>query len=234
MTSTIDPSTKLGQLVRTNPEFAPVFESFGIDFCCGGDTPLEQACEANDLEVESVLDRLDDARTEDQTEPDYDSLSAIIDDIVETHHDYLRSELPSLERVVRKVARVHGESHPELVQIEAVFLELEAELEHHMEDEEENVFPEIHRLEDASSCTDTDTEAIRDAIDHLESEHEGAASLLDEIRSLSDDYEIPKDACMSYRNMLDRLHMLESDMHMHVHKENNVLFPEAEVRLEAV
>ncbi|WP_135853152.1 iron-sulfur cluster repair di-iron protein [Halorussus salinus] len=235
MTETIDPATSLGQLVRENPEFASVFESLGIDYCCGGDTPLERACEETDLELRSVLDRLADAESagSDGTGASAESLSELVDDVVETHHDYLRSELPSLERVVRKVARVHGDSHPELHEVESEFLDLKDEVTHHIEDEEENVFPELLTLDGETPPADADEEAIREAIDHLESEHDAAASSLERIRDLTDGYEIPDDACTSYRNMLDRLQMLEKDMHQHVHKENNVLFPEAEERLAA-
>ena len=233
MTSTIDPGTQLGQLVRENPEFASVFESLGIDYCCGGDAPLERACDENDLEVQSVVEQLEKAQSSDGTKTDYESLSALVDDIIDTHHDYLRSELPSLERVVRKVARVHGDTHPELQEIETEFLGLKEDVTDHISDEEENVLPEIVKLDQDASLMEVDTPEIREAIDHLESEHEAAASHLEQIRALSDDYAIPDDACMSYRNMLDRLKMLEEDMHPHVHKENNVLFPEAEEQLAA-
>lgn len=231
--STIDPETRLGQLVRENPEFAPVFESLGIDYCCGGDTPLRRACEANDLDVQPTIERLADARSSDNAGAPHDSLSALIDDIVESHHDFLRSELPSLERVVRKVTRVHGDSHSELEAIESEFLALEEDVTHHIEDEEENVFPVLRELEADPSAVDAESARLREAFDHLEAEHDEAAAHLEEIRTLSDDYAVPEDACTSYRNMLDRLQLLEEDMHMHVHKENNVLFPEAEALLES-
>ncbi|WP_440771854.1 iron-sulfur cluster repair di-iron protein [Natronorubrum sp. DTA28] len=231
MTSTIDPETNLGQLVRVHPEFAPVFESLGIDYCCGGDTPLAQACEENGLEVQPTLERLADAQSTDSTDPTDASLSELVDDIVETHHDYLRSELPSLERTVRKVARVHGESHPELEAIESEFLALETDVMEHIADEEETVFPEIVTLDDETARTDAEADRIRDAIDHLESDHDAAASHLEAIRRLSDDYAVPEDACTSYRNMLDRLQLLEADLHAHIHTENNVLFPDAEAAL---
>ncbi len=235
MTETIVPATSLGQLVRENPEFASVFESLGIDYCCGSDVPLERACEEADLELRAVLDRLADARSSESAEAGASaaSLSELADDMVETHHDFLRSELPSLERVVRKVARVHGDSHSELHEVESEFLDRKEEVTHHIEDEEENVFPELVTLDGETPPADADEKDIREAIDHLESEHDAAASSLERIRERTDGYEVPDDACTSYRNMLDRLQMLESDMHRHVHKENNVLFPEAEERLAA-
>ncbi|MEY7848075.1 iron-sulfur cluster repair di-iron protein [Natrarchaeobius sp. A-rgal3] len=229
MSTAIDPETQLGTLVRENPQFAPVFESFGIDYCCGGDAALSQACTERNLEVETVLEALSAAEPGDG-EAVPDTLSGLVDDIVENHHDYLRAELPSLERVVRKVTRVHGDTHPELHGIESDFLDLKAEVEAHIVDEEENVFPVVVALEEESSAASS--AELVEAFDHLEDEHEAAASLLADIRAKSDDYAIPEDACTSYRNVLDRLEMLEGDMHRHVHTENNVLFPEAEALLE--
>ncbi|ADB60919.1 iron-sulfur cluster repair di-iron protein [Haloterrigena turkmenica DSM 5511] len=232
MTAEIDPERRLGALVRDNPEFASVFESVGIDYCCGGDALLERACADADLEVGAVVERLRDARSDggDGTD-DWDSLSALVDDIVENHHDYLRAELPSLERTVRKVVRVHGDDHPELHDVESTFLDLEDEVTHHIEDEEENVFPELERLEDETALTGDEEAQVREAIDHLEDEHDAAAAHLERLRSLTDDYAVPEGACTSYRNMLDRLQLLEEDMHLHIHKENNVLFPDAQDRL---
>ncbi|MFC6718704.1 iron-sulfur cluster repair di-iron protein [Natrialbaceae archaeon GCM10025810] len=232
MTHEIDPTTPLGKLVRDHPEFAPIFEAFGIDYCCGGDDPLERACADADLDVRTVVERLESARSDDGAGTAHDSLADLVDDIVESHHDFLRAELPSLERTVRKVARVHGDAHPELEEIESTFLEFVDEVTHHIEDEEENVFPELEALEADASLTDADEVRIREAIAHLEDEHDAAASLLERIRSLSDEYAVPDDACTSYRNMLDRLQLLEEDMHVHVHKENHVLFPDAQELLE--
>ncbi|WP_394742860.1 iron-sulfur cluster repair di-iron protein [Natronococcus roseus] len=231
-TTTIDSEASLGRLVGDHPEFAAVFESLGIDYCCGGDTPLRRACEENGLEVEAVLERLATTDSTDELAPAEASITELVDDVVETHHDYLRAELPSLERTVRKVARVHGDAHPELEAIEAAFLELQEEVTHHIADEEENVFPELPKLENDAPLTAAEEGQIREAIDHLEAEHDAAAARLEEIRTLSDDYAVPSDACTSYRNALDRLQLLEADMHRHVHAENNVLFPKAERALE--
>ncbi|MDG5760219.1 DUF542 domain-containing protein [Natronococcus sp. A-GB1] len=117
-TTTIDPEAPLGRLVGDHSEFAAVFESLGIDYCCGGDTSLRRAGEENGLEVEAVLERLATTDSTDELAPAEASITELVDDVVETHHDYLRAELLSLERTVRKVARVHGDAHPEL---EAIF-----------------------------------------------------------------------------------------------------------------
>ena len=234
MTAAVDPDRTLGALVREHPEFASVFESVGIDYCCGGDATLAEACADEGLAVETVREKLREARSGDGEESgEWDSLSELVDDIVANHHDYLRAELPSLERTVRKVVRVHGDAHPELEEIESTFLDLADEVTRHIEDEEENVFPELERLDDDAALTADEEARIREAIDHLEDEHDAAAAHLERLRSLSDDYAVPEDACTSYRNMLDRLQLLEEDMHLHIHKENNVLFPDAQERLAA-
>lgn len=234
MTAEIDPERRLGALVRENPEFAPVFESVGIDYCCGGDASLARACADADLEVATVRERLREARSDDAGETsDWNSISSLVDDVVERHHDYLRDELPSLERTIRKVVRVHGDARPELHDVESVFLDLADEVSHHISDEEETVFPELERLDGEASLTPDEEARIREAIDHLEDEHDAAAAHLERLRSLTDGYAVPEGACTSYRNMLDRLQLLEEDMHLHIHKENNVMFPEAEERLEA-
>ncbi|WP_222918855.1 hemerythrin domain-containing protein [Natrinema sp. SYSU A 869] len=134
----------------------------------------------------------------------------------------------------RKVVRVHGDAHPELHEVESTFLDLADEVTHHIEDEEENVLPELERLDDEPSLTPDEEARIREPIAHLEDEHDVAAAHLERLRSLTDDYAIPEDACPSYHNMLDRLRLLEEDMHLHIHKESNVMFPEALLRLEAV
>lgn len=123
---------------------------------------------------------------------------------------------------------MRGKSHPELEAIESKFLVLEADVMEHIADEAETVFPEILTLDDETARADAEAERIHDAIDHLESDHDAAASHLETIRRLSDDYAVPSEACTSYRNMLDRLQSLEADVHMHVHKKNNVLFPDTE------
>ncbi|WP_436347105.1 hemerythrin domain-containing protein [Natronorubrum sp. FCH18a] len=191
--------------------------------------PLLAACE--DGYVPDSIRILSNPTVQDNVSPIVPFLEDLVDDIVETHHEHLRSELPSLERTVRKVTRVHGDTHPELEAIESEFLSLEADVTEHIADEEETVFPEIVTLDDETPRTDTEAARIRDAINHLESEHDAAASHLEGIRDLSDDYTTPSDACTSYRNMLDRLQLHEEDMHVHIHKGNNVLCPDADALL---
>lgn len=228
----IHPDTSLGDLVAEVPRYATVFESFGIDFCCGGDRSLEDACSEEGVPVETVREELRQVPRE--AASDWDSPSELVDRIVETHHEYLREELPALAALVQKVSRVHGEDHPELHEVAAEFAELKAGMQTHITEEEEDGFPIIEKLDRGESLSPEEEASLRVEIDGFEADHEETAERLHRIADLTDGYEVPEGACGSYRNMLDRLEDLERDTHMHVHRENNVLFPEAEAMLETV
>ncbi|NHN49158.1 iron-sulfur cluster repair di-iron protein [Halostella sp. JP-L12] len=233
MTETsLDPDRRLGELVTEAPELARALESLGIDYCCGGDRTLAEACAEADLDLSTVRERLADARRTDADERiERESLSALVDDIVSTHHEYLRDELPQLEELVRKVRSVHGENHPELREVESEFIALSEEMRTHTEEEETDAFPVVEKLDRGEPLDGAEAETLRETFEDLEADHDETAARLERIADLTDDYAVPDDACPSYRSMLDRLEALERDTHMHVHKENNVLFEEAEKRL---
>jgi regulator of cell morphogenesis and NO signaling len=135
--------------------------------------------------------------------------------------------LPRLAEIVAKVAAVHGEAHPALLQVQQTFEELRAELEPHMFKEERILFPAIRQLETAAAPPVFPFGTVANPIRVMESEHDHAGGALDRMRVLTDEYLTPSDACNTYRAMLDGLRELEQDMHTHVHKENNILFPRA-------
>ncbi|AEH36562.1 iron-sulfur cluster repair di-iron protein [Halopiger xanaduensis] len=222
-----DPDARLGDLVASNPEYARVFESLDIDYCCGGATSLATACEEADLALERVAERLDGADGAPDREHEWDSPTQLANVIVWDHHRPLRRNLPDLEALVEKVADVHGDSHPELQEVESEFQDLVDDMFHHIDDEEQNAFPVIKKLDTGADLTADERARIEDEIDHLEAEHSETADRLERINDLTDGYAVPEDACASYRRMLERLENLERDTHMHVHRENNVLFPKA-------
>ena len=153
--------------------------------------------------------------------------------MISAHHDYLREELPVLGSLIEKVNGVHGENHPELRDVEAEFRNLAAEMHDHIDEEEQELFPVVGRLDRGESLADEEATRLREAVWTFEEDHTATADRLDRIAELTDGYAVPEDACPSYRSMLDRLERLERDTHMHVHKENNVLFPRAEEQLSA-
>lgn len=214
----------VADLVLEQPGRARVFERHGIDYCCGGATPLASACAEHGLDVDAVLAELE-ATGAGAAERDWSTASSaeLSAHIVAEHHGYLREELPPLRALVDKVARVHGDRHAELADVQDVFSRLADELEHHLVEEEQVVFPALVALEqDAATAPGTE------AIGQMVHEHEQVAGGLARLRALTGGYEPPADACNSYRAMLDRLRTLETDTHRHVHKENNILFRRAE------
>ncbi|MFU1783493.1 iron-sulfur cluster repair di-iron protein [Haloarcula japonica] len=232
MTAPIDPDRPLGTLVRENPAFARVFESVGLDFCCGGDQTLRTACTEADLDLDAVREQLHGARRQSEDRGgEWESMTALIEHVVDSHHQYLREELPALEQLAEKVRSVHVEAHPELADIEREVLELAEEMHQHTTEEEQDVFPVIEKLDRGDELTGEERALLDEALADLESDHEATAEYLERIAELSDGYAVPDDACQSYQSLFERLETLEQDTHMHVHKENNVLFPQVESQL---
>jgi regulator of cell morphogenesis and NO signaling len=228
--TTLDGQATVGQLVRERPSRARVFERLGIDYCCGGKTPLDRACRAGGLDLARVLRELadEDARPEaDPVDWSTATLGALADHIEATHHAYLRRELPRLERLAEKVAAAHGARHPELLDVLAVFSALKSELESHMLKEEWALFPMVRLLDGATAPPRSPCGSVADPIAAMEHEHDDAGAALARLRSLTGGYTPPAGACNTYRALLDGLADLEADLHLHVHKENNILFPKA-------
>ncbi len=219
-------STSVAQLVRDRPGRAQVFERLGIDYCCGGDHTLAEACRKQDLDSTTVAKMLDATVEADPSTPTTDWTAApigdLIDHIVDTHHAYLRRELPRLESLLMKVTEAHGAEVAWLNPTLEVFQTLKPDLETHMISEEERVFPSIRALaENGSDALD------EDGIEAMIKEHDDSGSALERLRDLTNDYTPPDDACPKFRSAMDQLRTFEKDMHQHIHKENNILFPRA-------
>jgi regulator of cell morphogenesis and NO signaling len=230
--SELNLDTPVGQWVAESPCTSRVFESFHIDYCCGGDKPLAVACAARNADPHRVFAELKTAmanpRSEDRAERWIGaSLTELCDHIEQTHHAYLKTELPRLHAMIAKVLGVHGASHPEMSDVQQAFTALETELNPHMFKEEQVLFPAIRRLETSDVLPKFPFGTVANPIRMMEHEHDNAGDALDRIRRATTDYAAPDDACNTYRAMLDGLRQLELDMHRHVHKENYILFPRA-------
>ena len=225
----------VGAWVAEHPSTARLFERLGIDYCCGGKRPLADACRTRGLLPQDVIAELQttlDATSDEGRNWNEVSLSDLCDHIEQTHHAYLKEELPRLTAIVAKVVNAHGDRHPELAHLQQAFLALRAELEPHMQKEERVLFPAIRRLERSPVPPQFPFGSVAGPIHVMEEEHDHAGACLAAIRELTEDFRIPEGACNTYRVMLDSLRELEADMHQHVHKENNILFPRA-AELEA-
>ena len=229
--TTLDAETMVGSLVADRPARARVFEPFGIDYCCGGKRTLGQACERAGIDLDEVVAALAEsdlaATNETERGEDWSSLTELADHIVATHHVNLRRELPRLAAMLDEVVAAHGERHAELPDLRAAFIDLRNELEPHMEKEERILFPMIRELEQAASAPASHRGTVNHPIRVMEDEHRNAALALTRMRDLTGGYAPPDDACNTYRVLLDGLADLERDLHMHIHKENNILFPQA-------
>jgi len=222
----LSPDTPVAALVTDQPDRARIFDQLDIDYCCGGDQSLAEACKKNDLDPDTVVQMLDAATkaggTADATNWTDAPLGALIDHIVDTHHAYLRRELPRLDTLLQRVTEAHGADVDWLAPVQEVFRMLKADLETHMRSEEERVFPSIRALA-ANEAADLDA----DGIDAMIGEHDDAGAALDRLRARTNGYTPPADACPKFQAAMDGLQSLETDMHRHVHKENNILFPRA-------
>jgi regulator of cell morphogenesis and NO signaling len=220
----------VGQLVVDRPARARVFEKYGIDYCCGGKKPLGQACNEKGIQIQEVVDAIAKS-DEHKSESDYDwasaSLTQIAANIEATHHAYLREELPRLDFLTQKVANAHGGHDPRLLQLRQIFLAFKAELEEHMMKEERVLFPMCRQLDHATEPLQFHCGSVKNPIRMMMLEHQDAGDAMDQFRALTDDYTPPPTACNTYRALLDALKSLELDMHQHVHKENNIMFPRA-------
>lgn len=222
------PSTSVGQIVAERPQLARIFEELQIDYCCGGKRPLADVCRELGLDAADLARRLANEEAAATSSVDWNSarLTSLCDHIQQTHHDYLRRELPRLSALLDKVVSAHGARHAELVGIRSTFGELRAELEPHMMKEERILFPAIRFLE-ANRQAQFPFGPLANPIRVMVDEHDHAGDALARLRKLTHDYSPPADACNTYRAMLEGLATLERDMHEHVHKENNILFPRA-------
>ncbi|MFO1093090.1 MAG: iron-sulfur cluster repair di-iron protein [Planctomycetaceae bacterium] len=223
----------VAELVRQRPERSRVFEELGIDFCCHGQLPLDQACVLNRLNLVDVCRRLEAAEAVPGAERDWTTatLTELTEHIVAVHHAYLRRELPRLAGLIDRVLDVHGESHPELRDVREVYASLQSELLAHMLKEEQVLFPMVRELERTPAAQRGNLRlpcgSVSNPVAMMEREHESAGTALQRLERLTRHYTPPADACATYRALLSGLAELQSDLHRHIHKENNILFPAA-------
>lgn len=233
MTTKLKLSDSVGTWVTEHPATSRVFEQHKIDYCCGGGRPLEEACQAKRVNVQCVLEELADVISSSATDGSLNddftskSLADMCDEIEATHHEYLKRELPRLTQLVDKVVRVHGEQHAWLVRLGASFQLLRDELNPHMLKEEQILFPAIRTIEQSGAVPSFPFGSVDNPIRMMEHEHDAAGQALRDIREASSEFALPHGGCNTFRAMLDGLRELEVDLHRHIHKENNVLFPRA-------
>ena len=227
----INSETTVREIALQVPESTRVFETLKIDYCCGGNQPLVQACASVGLGVEDVMEMLAGAGQSNEGESDLDfqnaSLPELITHILDTHHVFTKSEMDRLQSLADKVLHAHGGNHPELIHVDELLTRLCAELKPHMFKEEQILFPYILAMAKNQAVPFAPFGTVNNPIRMMMMEHDSAGQILRELRALTSDYKVPHDACISYQTLYEALENFEKDLHQHIHLENNLLFPKA-------
>lgn len=232
---TLDATRTVAEIARQYPASVRVFEALGIDYCCGGNRSLEDACAKNNVALNLVLSDLSNALVtrpaEDERHWMASSLADLANHIVDQHHAYARRELPRLSALAAKVRARHAHVHPELHQICELVDAMSSGVCTHMLKEEQVLFPRLKTVEQAAEAGMAPPAAffgpLINPIRHMLSDHDDTGELLKSLRALTNNYKAPEDACASYRALYSGLEPLEKDLHQHIHLENNILFPRA-------
>lgn len=228
----------IGQIVASDYRKAEVFKKFGLDFCCGGGKSIELTCLEKNIDSVELLEALEAVGKNPRGNSinfNEQDLDILISHIISTHHHYINENIPLIKEFAKKVARVHGESHPQVIDIANTFVALADELSMHMHKEEFILFPYINQLVHAersgASLSAPPFGTIANPINMMENDHENAGNALGEMKMMSNNYTPPEYACNTFRVLFAKLEEFEDDLHRHIHLENNILFPRA-IRLE--
>lgn len=221
----------LAQIVRDNIHTVHVFEEYGLDFCCNGHKLLEEICIENKLDMDTVIEKLNDVRP-DQIGTDINlnalDVDELCDYIVNKHHSYVKQNLPVIHSHLLKTKTKHAENHSELNEVMKLFSEIHKTIEPHMRKEEFILFPYIRNLSESAkskSVITTHTPLITNPINVLQKEHNFFVEYMRDIRALTNDLTPPIEACTTFKLVYAELDAFEKDLHIHMHLENNVLFP---------
>lgn len=231
--------TRVSDIALSDPTARRILEDAGVDYCCGGGKSLQDACMRANVPADVILEQLrqNGKRTEaDESCWKHAPLAELTRHIQERHHGYVRDVIPRLRGMLAKVREKHGRRHREVGEIEKLFGDVAREMQMHMQKEEQILFPYIDALERSASGQGAIEppffQTVRNPIYAMMKEHDAAGELVHQIRTASNAYRIPEDACTTFRAAYQELEQFEKCLHLHVHLENNILFPRA-VELEA-
>lgn len=226
--------TKVKEIAVSNATARKILEQAGVDYCCGGDKSLRDACTQSDASLDEIMERL---RTAEEPLSSQDAqwtlapLHELTRHIVNRHHSYVREAIRRIEPLLAKVKGKHGERHPEIANIEALFYQTSEEMIAHMQKEEQVLFPYINVLvlsvAENRAIEPPFFRTVRNPIRTMMKEHDSAGELMRQIRRKTSEYKAPPDACFSFQTLYRELEEFEADLHEHVHLENNILFPRA-------
>ncbi|WP_027124750.1 iron-sulfur cluster repair di-iron protein [Gelidibacter mesophilus] len=233
-----DSQKQIGQYVAEDFRTAAIFSNYGIDFCCKGDRTIEEVCAKNNIDSDELLAKLEDIQnSNNQQSIDYKSwpLDLLAEYIEKKHHRYVEEKSPVLRQFLDKLCKVHGQRHPELLEVTALFIGCSKEMASHMKKEELILFPFIKRMVKAKSEGTTVESpqfgSVESPIEMMKHDHDAEGDRFRKIAALTNNYTPPADACNTYKVTYAMLDEFEKDLHLHIHLENNILFLEA-IKLE--
>lgn len=220
-TETEIPNMSVADVAIEFPQALEVFNTYRIDYCCGGKRSFKEACEKAGVSSTKVWESISDAEESNLSVTHFRkwSPSLLIDYILDQHHAYVRESIPMLQELLDKVCDVHSMEHPELLGVRTKFNLLSKELVQHMEKEERILFPAIKLMSNSSKVI-----PIEQPLAVMKDEHEEAGNLIKEIRELTSNYTLPNDVCTTYRITYKKLEAFDNDLMQHIHLENNILF----------
>ncbi|HOY49242.1 MAG TPA: iron-sulfur cluster repair di-iron protein [Chryseolinea sp.] len=230
----INQSQIIGELVAQDYRTASVFKKYGIDFCCQGNRTIQDACEKKSVDSKVVLSDLEKAtQAQSESATDYKSwpIDLLADYIEKKHHRYVEAKTLEIKPYLDKICKVHGERHPELLEIQKQFNASAGELAAHMKKEEFILFPFVRKMAKAKhEGLNVDAPhfgTVQNPVQLMMSEHSTEGDRFRNIEGLSNNYTPPSDGCSTYRVTYALLKEFEQDLHLHIHLENNILFPKA-------
>lgn len=229
---TISKESIIGELVANDYRIAAVFKSHKIDFCCQGNRTIEQTCEAKKIDCNSLLAEINNINTKvEKGTTDFKTwpIDLLADYIQKKHHRYVEEQTAEIKPYLAKICRVHGEKNPNLFKIKELFDASAGELAQHMKKEELILFPFIRKMASVKNekLSPPHFGTVENPIKMMMDEHLTEGGRFEEIAKLSNNYTPPADACNTYRVSFALLKEFEEDLHLHIHLENNILFPSA-------
>jgi len=227
----ISNTESLGNIVMSHPQAARVFGRHGLDFCCGGNQPLAEACAEKHLDIATIIAQI---QGEQQSEAPMQTLldksfRELVSYIVDKHHVYTRSALQDLAPLMQKVVTAHGASHPELIELQGLLEQLRSDMELHLQKEERILFPFVIEL-DNEHPSPPPFGSVANPIRMMNMEHQTDGAILQQMREVTGGFALPDDACTSYSALYVNLSALVEDLMQHIHIENHLLFPKAIAR----
>ncbi|WP_442267660.1 iron-sulfur cluster repair di-iron protein [Tenacibaculum sp. ZS6-P6] len=229
----INNKTLVSEIVANNYKTASIFKKYKVDFCCNGNRTIETVSKENNISSSIIINEINDLLNQTAPPTDYQNwnLDFLADYIYQNHHKYVERQVPEVIHYLDKIYKVHGDNHPELNEIRQLFKKSADELTMHMKKEELILFPFIKKIakaaKDNSKLEKPPFETIQNPIDMMHTEHDDEGERFRKIEELSNNYNVPKDACNSYKIAFSLLKDFEQDLHKHIHLENNILFKKA-------